>query len=113
MWLGAKECDSFQNRRGQARVESSHPGKGEQADPHHGRFHGLSYSLCVWNAVFVHTAHLRLRGDTAAPESNFGSRSQLSVARRVSELGFLALYSTTGQCSLGFAIPRCLRFGSI
>ena len=24
MWLGAKECDSFQNWRGQARVQSSH-----------------------------------------------------------------------------------------
>lgn len=113
MWLGAKECDSFQNRRGQARVESSHPGKGEQADPRHGRFHVFRYSLCGWSAVCVHTAHLRLWGDPAGPESSFGSRSQLSVARRVSELGFLALYRTTDQCSLGFAIPRCLRFGSI
>lgn len=84
MWLGAKECDSFQNRRGQARVESSHPVKGEQADPHHRRFHVFRYSLCGWSAVLVHTAHLRLWGDTATPESSFGSRSQLSVARLVS-----------------------------
>lgn len=34
MWLGAKECDSFQNLRGQARVQSSHPEEEEEANPH-------------------------------------------------------------------------------
>jgi hypothetical protein len=47
MWLGAKECDSFQNWRGQARVQSSHPEKEEQADPHHGRF-SVAFSCPLW-----------------------------------------------------------------
>lgn len=37
MCLRAKACDSFQNWRGQARVEASHPGKEEQADLDRGR----------------------------------------------------------------------------
>lgn len=52
-------------------------------------------------------------GVTLQPQKAVLGQGHSSLARRVSELGFLALFRTTGQCSLGFAIPRCLGFGSI
>lgn len=47
MWLGAKECDSFQNLRGRARVQPSHPEEEEQADPHRGRF-CVAFTYLLW-----------------------------------------------------------------
>lgn len=47
MWLGAKECDSFQNLRGQARVQSSHPEEEEEANSHRGSF-CVAFSYPLW-----------------------------------------------------------------
>lgn len=64
------------------------------------------------DTVFIHIARLRLWEETAVSEKQFWVKvralsGQVGVRARL--LG--SLYPTTDQCSLGLAIPRCLRFG--
>lgn len=94
MWLGAKACDSFQNWRGWGRVESSHPGKEEQADPLRGRV-CVAFSYPLWCFICYRGQRLRIRDWLMLHISDSGVRCDCSrrklfwVKVRVRLLGFL------------------------